>query len=471
MPAGTTLGVLSIGSKVCTSLIHSNNSETKLSDGGRSIQPAKSPREQLKTLLDEVSRTLPSESQQTLDSVVPINAHHSKSSESPAPKRKTRVGIKSARGNESATADSSPTLPKSVEHSPKIKRTSHSKDDRHESHSESHTRKRTKPTRTLSAGSVGETEPDSATSESTLSLDPIQEESTESKRKVPGSRNKPPRFLPLETVEARKKMTQTHPESARNIYGKGSARRRKSMGPDDPANFCQPKSARKEPRRGQTVEPRNSSPLSPSSGSESAHHGGSQTPTPPKSVENRVSREFTVDKEKEKETKKEKDVSSREEKIPERRDEGGATERIERPHSDDRANVRRAKSDSTINTSKVNKDGARRPPLSHKPRFHDLKKTSESPLNRNTGLTSDSSDSLTTVPVIKTETEKEDLVYRVENGRLNLVWAKYEAIMDLIVNTDFNLGSTFSSLLTHQNHTSFLYFYTRIRCSLQATRY
>lgn len=364
-------------------------------------------------MLEEVSRTLPTESQQTLESIVPtveippLRVPHKKDS----PKRKTRVGVKSARAD-GTTSDSSPVLVKSAEHSlsesPKQKSSRRATvsqgSDRPNDGQDSH-RKRNKPTRTLSAGSGPDIEPDSVTSESTVSLDTIQEETSSQKKKL-----RRPKFLPLDNIEPSKKRATIYPETARSSYVKSSSRR-KSVGPDEPEADSLAQRFKKDSRRGQTVENlKTGAKVSPSNSSEGANLTGS---TSPKSDHKDRGQSRERDRERGRERR-----SSRE--------------------TIDRSNVRRAKSDSTLSLSRIHpKSAEEKEQPKPKPKFQDLKASTTG------AVTQTSSTEAMTFTEDKEHTEeREDMVYRMENKQMTLVWARFEAIMDLLMNTKYNIGKT-----------------------------
>lgn len=371
-------------------------------------------------MADEVARTLPRESRRTLDNVVPITEVFPPGSPpSPSGRRKSHVGAKSAGGSRGNDVNSltleSPKGSKSTKHL-------------HEFHSEGHARKKTQPHRTLSAGSAAVNlmvEADSGTSESPVSLDIIQEEGSSQQKKPKSARVKLPRLLPLENIETKRKvMTQTRPESARAPYQSKSSRRRKSMGPAEPGSEGITAKFRKEARRGHTVADPHSNPmLSLGSSSE----GKTSCVSVDRSHEGRDKSIGTL-----------REDSDTERQLPGRRDRDKSKDRTksgdrakspkDRNKSKDRTNVRRAKSDSTLGAIRVN---SKKSEGHSKLRFEDLK-------GHNVLMTLSESEMPT---VEKKEEEKEDLVYRMENGRMVLVWAKYNSIMDLIMNTDFNLGT------------------------------
>jgi hypothetical protein len=291
------------------------------------------------------------------------------------------------------------------------RREKHEKHDKHDKKQEekSEGRKKTKPARTLSAGNpFPEGGPsDSTTSEGTLITIP---ESTH-KKKI---QRKPPRFLPLDSIEATKKKPTIYSETAR------SARRRKSMGPEEPELEIFRKS-RREPRRGHTVDTSNSSPVIMSSVTFAASTSGSTaspattTPSTPKSL--------TVP-----------DTSSSANTPPapltrtSSSDADSGVKKERRPRSKTR-NVRRAKSDSTLAMGRINTKHEIPPP---RPKFEDLKKLD--------GLAGSQDVHSLAKVVEKEEPVREDLVYKMENGRMTLVLARFESIMDLVLNTECNLG-------------------------------
>eukprot|EP01127_Copromyxa_protea_P000615 TRINITY_DN1052_c0_g2_i2.p1 TRINITY_DN1052_c0_g2~~TRINITY_DN1052_c0_g2_i2.p1 ORF type:complete len:1008 (+),score=147.20 TRINITY_DN1052_c0_g2_i2:41-3064(+) len=410
--------------------------ENELGDGRASVRTRSSPRGQLKSLLDEVSRSLPTE--QTLDNVAPIV---DTSIKSPSSRRKARVAIKSA-----SSSQRDVTKSKSRERRGTVS-SAHSKPS---SESLSEPKKSGKHSRTLSTSGppsvpvvsspvasspvvsspVGELDsPDPGNQDS---LCAIQEDSQTTQT---GFR-KLPRLNQLDSLDSPpRKKSSSRPDTARNSSS-AAAKRRKSMGPQEVED--QIKTRRREPRRGVTVEASKTSPLnktlSPSSSSESVN-ADVLVRKPDKERRNKVDKERNHVRR----VKSDSTLSNRINAVdssPRLRLEDLKLKQMEKSKDRDQEKTREQEQEQEQDQSQ-----------SQSPSHSQSHSQSQSP-SHSQSQSQALTQALSQVAEGQ-EQEREDLVYKLESGRNTLVWAKFEAVMELLLNTDNAVDPQILSVLLY----------------------